>query len=141
MSATDFSFLEDWDKCSVVNNAIARRAASRKILTLVPDQPYLNRSLKQVINSATNPNYDERYRSANDMINALNNLYFPNWTVTNGSYCADSWKGWDWIIETVCKRTGTEVQIKRSRSGKNAFRRWNIESTLADAFNKVLRDG
>ncbi len=138
---TCLAMLDIWDRSRIVDGAIARRAASRKILSLVPDQPYVNRALKQIINSATNPNYDARYSSANDMINALNSLHFPNWKAVDGSYYAENWNGWDWVVETITKRTGTEIVIKRSRIGNSSFRRWSVEKILSDAFSKVLRDG
>jgi serine/threonine protein kinase len=132
--------LHDCDQCLIVNRAIARKASSKKILSIVPDQPYVNRTLKQIINTATNPDYSSRYSSANDMINALNNLHFPNWQADGNIYRADAWNSWDWLIETVTKRSGTEIHTKRSRTGCNSFRRWQTTNTLADAFNKVLRE-
>lgn len=141
LGATCLSELHDCDRCIVVNEAIARRASSRKILSIVSDQPYVNRTLKQVINTATNPVYNARYSSANDMINALNNLHFPNWRITGDAYQADGWNNWDWQVESVTKRSGTEIHIKRSRTGCNSFRRWKTTITLAESFNKVLKGG
>jgi len=41
-SAICLSELQDWDRCRIVNEAIARRASSRKILSMASGQPYLN---------------------------------------------------------------------------------------------------
>jgi serine/threonine protein kinase len=140
LGATCLSELQGWDRCKVIDEAIARRAASRKILSIVADQPYVNRTLKQIINTATNPEYSNRYSSANDMINAFNNLHFPNWQADGNVYGANAWNNWDWQVETVTKRSGTEIHIKRSRTGCDIFRRWQTTNMLPEAFNKVLRE-
>ncbi len=141
LGASCFFELSEWDRCQVVNNALARRSASRKILSLIPDQPFMNRTLKKVINTATHPDPKQRYRSAMDMCNALNSLHFPNWELLENGYSASNWMDWDWFVESVTKRLRTEFYIKRSRCGTDSFRRWYVAESFEEAFGNVFREG
>lgn len=140
-SVSSLSDLSSCDACQVVNHSLARRTASRKILSFIPDQPYVNRTLKKIINTATHPDYSKRYSSAMDMCNELNCLNFPNWKISDNKYIASNWNSWDWCIEPTIKFSCTDFIIKKSRCGADAFRRWGIASSLDESFNKVLREG
>jgi serine/threonine protein kinase len=142
LGAKSLAGLADFDRCQVVNDALSRRASARRILALVNDRPYVNRTLRQIINTATNPDPSKRFSMAGDMVNALNGLHFPNWDESNGFFFAKNWNGWDWKIEEIIKRRGNkEIHIKRSRCGADNYRRWHIAASYQEAFNKVLTGG
>ncbi|WP_081696988.1 serine/threonine protein kinase [Megalodesulfovibrio gigas] len=98
-----FSEVERPDQCSIVNDAICRRARSNKLLSLVEPRPYLYGNIKRIINKATHPERGLRYKTAVEMYNAILSINVPDWGTDGNSYLARNWRGWDWKIEEALR--------------------------------------
>lgn len=130
--------LDPFDRCQIVDAALARRSAARRILLMGPKQPYPGRKLKQIINRATNPDPTKRYGKPIDMLNELNGLSFPNWMPCDDHHLALNCNGWDWKIECKNKRDGSqEFYAKRSRQGAGKFIKKHTASSHEEAFKWV----
>jgi serine/threonine protein kinase len=128
------------EACRVVERAIARRSSKHQLLDLGPQQPYEPKALRKVIRRATAPSPDDRYQTASEFIGALEALSFPNWfTKTDEQITlAAGWRGWDWRIEPDCKsNVGGGWIIRRSRAGRDSFRRWTAAPSIRAAAEMV----
>jgi hypothetical protein len=128
------------EACRIVERAIARRSLKQRLLEMGPQQPYEPKALRKVIRRATAPSPDDRFQTASEFIGALETLSFPNWLTKTGEQItvAASWRGWDWRIEPDCKSSsGGEWIIRRSRAGRDSFRRWTASPSIREAAETV----
>ncbi|GEM_PF-1706132 len=135
--ASSLGDLDSFDRCRLVNQALARLSTTKRVTSLGTMQAYVPKRLARVINKATAPNPDDRYQTASEMIGALETLHLPNWQHADDGYLARSWCGWDWRIQTDSKKQDQWL-IQRSREGLAKFRRWATAATARAAFRLVL---
>ena len=135
-----------WDpveRCRIVERAIARRARERKLLSLVPSQPYVPIAVRRAIQRATSPNPDDRFQTASEFIGALSPLAAPNWHPAQGErpLTALHWNGWDWRVENGPRAGSIPFVVRRSRAGDDGYRSWKAASTIPEAVALVLNQG
>jgi len=128
--ATSLRSLDRFEQCQVINAAIQRRNSSRKLLALVPVLPYVPDEVVRIIRKATAPVFENRYRSASEMISAIERVNHPNWRAESGCFGATGWRGSDWRIRQVGE--GFVAERKKS-AGWRHWRECTFQKTLFDA--------
>lgn len=144
LGVSSLSDLDPFDKCKIVERAIARRASNQKLLDIGPQQPYQPRALSRVINKATAPSPQSRYGAAWEFMAGLKALSFPNWNPLpqQEAYEAHDWQDYDWrIIGCKKKKNGTAFEIRRARAGTQRFRRWKTCESVHEAAREVANVG
>ena len=135
--ASSLGELDPFDRCQLVDRALARISATKRVTSLGTLQPYVPKRLARVINKATAPDPADRYQSASEMIGALEALHLPDWRHDDDGYQAPAWCGWDWHILTDPKKQDQWL-IQRSREGLAKFRRWATAANARAACRLVL---
>jgi len=125
LGASSLDGLDDFERCQLINRALARATAGKGVTALGPAQPYVPRSLVRIINKAVAATPDARYQTPSEMIGDLEALQLPDWqpSTCGDQYSARSWSGWDWTVNKDPKNPAQWV-ILRSRRGLAGFRRW-----------------
>jgi serine/threonine protein kinase len=124
--------VDPFEATSIVNAAIARRACKRKLLSLVASQPYMPDALTRLIRKATAPAVRDRFASSTDFLAALERIEAPNWRQVDGVFCAQAWRGYDWII---AKEKGAFVAQRRKSAD---YRRWKTAADSTTLFSAIL---
>lgn len=139
IGATCLDDIEWFERCQMINRALARAAHSGRILTLGPKQPYVPKRLARVINKATSCCPEDRYQTASEMIGDLEVLHLPDWIpeLACDEYRAASWDRWDWSV-TKDPKDASQWVVLRAREGTGNYRRWSMAQSARAACRLVL---
>ncbi|MBB5344585.1 serine/threonine protein kinase [Tunturibacter empetritectus] len=129
--------MDDCDACLLVNECIARRTMSQKLLALSPTQPYQSKRLTKIIKKATSPDVDDRYGSAVEFRGALQALHLPNWKRVGAGFEAIGWQGKDWLVSQVQKSGTLQYQISKRLVGGTYRKFGDPYPEAKDAFQTV----
>lgn len=132
LGARSISDCDPFDASRIVDDCIMRHVQSGRLERKFSYPPYIDGQLKRLIRKAVSVRVEDRYRSANEMISALNRINCPNWYYDDNSFNATSWKGYDWQV----KQEGKVFVVRRCKAG-NALRVWKRCSNDAEAYQAV----
>jgi serine/threonine protein kinase len=125
LGAQTLQGLNAFDRCQVVEHALARASEGKGVTSFRPLQPFVSASLARVINKAVAANPASRYQTPSEMIGDLEALMLPKWKASpcGGQFHAQAWSGWNWCVEKDPRQPEQWV-VLRSRQQASSFRRW-----------------
>ncbi|WCB45192.1 protein kinase domain-containing protein [Nitratidesulfovibrio vulgaris] len=135
IKALGFNSISDcssFDESRIIDDCIKRHVQAGRIEKKFAYPPYIDGKLKKLIRKAVSVQVKDRYKSANEMISALNSINCPNWHYANNSFNAKSWKGYDWQV----KQEGQTFIVRRCTEGR-AWRVWKRCSNDVEAYQAV----
>lgn len=130
LNASSLHGLGRFEQCQVINAAIQRRSSARRLLDLVPVLSYVPDEVMRIVRKGTAPAAENRYRSASEMIGAIERVNHPNWHADGGCFAASGWRGSDWRVRQVREKFIAERQ---KSAGWRHWREASFAKTLFDA--------
>lgn len=116
--------LDAVERSMLIDRCISRRSRSSKIISTKGFSATCPAKVKKIIKKSTHHKASERYESISCFLGALSEINLPNWKTVEDGYLAQSWKGFDWIVE----KNKNLWSVKRVRSGSSSYRHWKTDS-------------
>jgi len=134
----EFDSLDDFEKSRCVNSCIAELSIKGKLLEKGrPHCPYYSAKIARLVRVATQPDPQKRHGSVLEFLGALTKIDVPNWIASaENEFFAGSWRGWDWRLRIVQKRSRCDIVLERSRLDQQNWRRYPgmAFNSASDAF-------